>query len=84
MDNKNTEENNNNNKKQNTIIYAILAFLFLYFFNSLAIGFSYTPEKPFIRGFTEIVDTVVINRIRTKRQVLVFLFLIIIFFLIVF
>ena len=30
MDNKNTEENNNNNKKQNTIIYAILAFLFLY------------------------------------------------------
>ncbi len=34
MDNKNTEENNNNNKKQNTIIYAILAFLFLYGFTA--------------------------------------------------
>ena len=35
MDNKNTEENNNNNnKKQHTIIYAILAFLFLYGFTA--------------------------------------------------
>ena len=34
MDNKNTEENNNNNKKQNTIIYAILACLFLYGFTA--------------------------------------------------
>ncbi|MDV4151487.1 ATP-dependent zinc metalloprotease FtsH [Clostridium sp. AL.422] len=34
MSNKNTEENNNNNKKQNTIIYAILAFLFLYVFTA--------------------------------------------------
>ena len=34
MDNKNTEDNNNNNKKQHTILYAILAFLFLYAFTS--------------------------------------------------
>lgn len=36
MDNKNTEENNNNNnnKKQHTIIYAVLAFLFLYGFTA--------------------------------------------------
>ncbi len=34
MDNKNTDENNNNNKKQYTILYAILAFLFLYGFTA--------------------------------------------------
>ncbi|WP_066896058.1 ATP-dependent zinc metalloprotease FtsH [Clostridium nigeriense] len=34
MDNKNTEDNNSNNKKQHTILYAILAFLFLYAFTS--------------------------------------------------
>ncbi|MBE6054247.1 MAG: ATP-dependent zinc metalloprotease FtsH [Clostridium sartagoforme] len=34
MDNKNTEENNNNNNKRNTIIYAVLAFLFLYAFTA--------------------------------------------------
>lgn len=34
MNNRNTEENNNNNKKQHSILYAILAFLFLYGFTA--------------------------------------------------
>ncbi|MGG7144683.1 ATP-dependent zinc metalloprotease FtsH [Clostridium nigeriense] len=34
MNNKNTEDNNNKNKIQHTILYAVLAFLFLYVFTS--------------------------------------------------
>ena len=34
MDRKNTEDNNNKNKIQHTILYAVLAFLFLYAFTS--------------------------------------------------
>ena len=43
MDNKNTEENKNNNNKKNTIIYAILAFLFLYGF-TVAKNFMTTEQ----------------------------------------
>ena len=43
MDNKNTEENKNNNNKKNTIIYAVLAFLFLYGF-TVAKNFMTTEQ----------------------------------------
>ncbi|MBD7913825.1 ATP-dependent metallopeptidase FtsH/Yme1/Tma family protein [Clostridium sp. Sa3CUN1] len=69
MDNKNTEDNNNNNKKQNTILYAILAFLFLYAFTSTK-NFMMTNEISYNKFLNMIennqVESVVISASEIK------------------
>ena len=58
MNNKNTEDNNN--KKQNTILYAILAFLFLYAFTSTK-NFMMTNEI----SYNKFLDMIESNQVES-------------------
>lgn len=67
--NNNTEENNNNNKKQHTILYAILAFLFLYGFTATK-NFMTTEEVSYNKFLSMLenkqVESVIISSSEIK------------------
>jgi cell division protease FtsH len=69
MSNKNTEDNNNKNKIQHTILYAVLAFLFLYAFTSTK-NFMTTDEISYNKFLSMIenkqVESVVISSSEIK------------------
>ena len=69
MDRKNTEDNNNKNKIQHTILYAVLAFLFLYAFTSTK-NFMTTDEISYNKFLSMIenkeVESVIISSSEIK------------------
>ena len=69
MDRKNTEDNNNKNKIQHTILYAVLAFLFLYAFTSTK-NFMTTDEISYNKFLSMVenkeVESVIISSSEIK------------------
>ena len=68
MNNKNTEDNNNKNKLQHTILYAVLAFLFLYAFTSTK-NFMTTDEISYNKFLSMIENNQVESVILSSSEI---------------
>ncbi|MGG7059985.1 ATP-dependent zinc metalloprotease FtsH [Clostridium nigeriense] len=68
MNNKNTEDNNNKNKIQHTILYAVLAFLFLYVFTSTK-NFMTTDEISYNKFLSMIENNQVESVILSSSEI---------------